>query len=135
MPVKFRSTATAQNVAEVHAHLAHAVQAVRMAVQVKDPGHASALSLPAADALRRMEGRLTALLYGLETPFVARTDGGSPFASPSTPDLWLRWLAQRAEPNPTNQKRTAGNANNQSTPTRPAHRAKPVRSNARLPDR
>ena len=95
MPVKFRSTATAHDVAEVHKHLAHAVQAMRMAVRVKGPDHVSALSLPAADGLRRIEGRLTALPYGLETPFVARTDAGSPFASPGTPDLWLRWLAQR----------------------------------------
>ena len=95
MRIKFRSNATAHDVAEVHKHLADAVQAMRMAVQVKGPDHVSALSLPAADALRRIEGRIVAALYSMETPFVARTDAGSPFASPGTPDLWLRWLAQR----------------------------------------
>ncbi|MBK8528638.1 MAG: hypothetical protein IPL57_16680 [Rubrivivax sp.] len=108
MPVNFRSTATAQNVAEVHKHLADAVQAMRMAVQVKGPGHVSALSLPTADALRRIEGRVVAALYSMETPFVARTDAGSPFASPGTPDLWLRWLAQREKQRITsNNERTA----------------------------
>lgn len=96
MKLTIRKTATAEQVAELHRHLAEAVQSLQRAGAVRGERFGSAaLTCASQDRLLKAARQIQYAASAMESDFMARTGTDAPFATMANPAAWQQWLQQR----------------------------------------
>ena len=89
--LEIRETASARQLAQLHAYLSEAKRLITAAATMRS-GAVNPLRSTSQDRLIYLARAIAGAIYSIEKPFLARAGADAPLAAPTDPSLWQRWL-------------------------------------------